>query len=180
MEKLKLVTPTAAYAEQIASYRQECLEAGSTMDGCGSLRFIEDPMEWLADIQRFTRPETLPEGKSLSTQFLTIREEDGRLVGMIDVRHTLTGYLRKFGGNIGYSIRPSERRKGYATEQLRLALPCCKELGLDKVLVTCHVDNVGSRKTILKNGGVYERTNYDPERDRELELYWIDLTDGDK
>ncbi len=176
MEPIKLVLPTEGYLDQVWAYRQECMDADSSMDGCGPLRFNESAEQWLADVRSYMAPATVPEGKVQATQFLSVREADGRLVGMIQVRHTLNDYLRNFGGHIGYSIRPGERRKGYATGQLRLVLPWCKGLGLDRVLITCHVDNEGSRKVILKNGGVYERTNRDPDRDdRELELYWIDL-----
>ncbi len=175
MGPIKLILPTEEYLDQVWAYRQECLDADSSMDGCGPLRFNGSAEQWLADVRSYMDPATVPQGKVQATQFLSVREADDTLVGMIQVRHTLNDYLRRFGGNIGYSIRPSERRKGYATEQLRLALLFCKELGLDRVLISCHTCNEGSRKVILKNGGTYERTNYDPERDRELELYWICL-----
>jgi len=176
MGPIKLILPTEGYLDQVWAYRQECFEADSSMDGCGPLRSSESAEQWLADVRNYMDPATVPEGKVQATQFLTVREADDRLVGMIQVRHTLNDYLRKFGGHIGYSIRPGERRRGYATEQLRLVLPWCKGLGLDRVLITCYVNNEGSRRTILKNGGTYECTNCDPDRDgRKLELYWIDL-----
>ena len=84
-------------------------------------------------------------------------------------------YLEKYAGHIGYSVRPSERRKGYATAMLRDALPYCRELGITDVLISCVVGNEGSRKTILNNGGVYESTVHEPELDRDLERYWIHL-----
>ena len=95
---------------------------------------------------------------------------------MLQIRHCFNDYLEKFGGHIGYSVAPSERRKGYATEMLKAALPKCRELGLDKVLITCIDHNVGSRKTILANGGIYESTVYEPDEKVNLERYWIDLS----
>lgn len=175
MDKIKLVLPAEEYLGQVWAYRQECLDAGSSMDGCGPLWQADDPEQWLAQTRAFTDPATVPEGKVQATQFLSIRESDGKLVGMIQVRHRLNGYLSQFGGHIGYSIRPDERRKGYAKEQLRLALPYCRELGLDRVLITCQPANEGSRRTILWAGGVYENTAHEPDRTVDLERYWVAL-----
>ena len=176
MDTLKLVFPNAAYAPEIAAYRQELLTQNSDTDGCGPLLRFEDPLAWIAETERYLKPETTPEGRVPATQFLTIREMDGKLVGMIQVRHLLNDYLAQFGGHIGYSVRPSERRKGYAKEQLRLILPYCKEhLGIEKVLITCDDWNAGSRRTILGNGGVYENTVLEPDSQERLERYWIDL-----
>ena len=72
-------------------------------------------------------------------------------------------YLDTYGGHIGYSVAPGERRKGYASQMLKEALIKCRELGIDKVLITCTDNNEGSRKTILANGGIYESTVYEPE-----------------
>ncbi|MBQ6146940.1 MAG: GNAT family N-acetyltransferase, partial [Clostridia bacterium] len=94
---------------------------------------------------------------------------------MLQIRHYFNEYLEKYSGHIGYSVRPSERRKGYATAMLRDALPYCRELGIRDVLISCLTDNEGSRRTILRNGGVYESTVLEPERDRYLERYWIHL-----
>ena len=176
MDTIKLVLPGEGYLDQVWAYRQECQDADSSMDGCGPLRFNESPEQWLADVRAYTDPATLPEGKVLATQFLTVRKSDGRLVGMVNVRHYFNEYLEQFGGHIGYSVRPSERRKGYAREQLRLALSFCREtLGLDRVLITCYTSNEGSRRTILSAGGVYESTVHEPDRNVDLERYWITL-----
>lgn len=176
MEELKLVIPTEEYLPQVWDYRRECLEAGSSMDGCGSLRRCETAEDWLAEVHRQTDPATVPEGRVQATQFLTVRVSDGRLVGMLQVRHTLNDYLRQFAGHIGYSVRPSERRKGYAKEQLRQTLVWCREkLGLPRVLITCLDNNEASRRTIQSQGGVYDGTVYEPEDKEMLERYWIDL-----
>lgn len=176
MDTIKLILPSEAHLDQVWAYRQECFAADSSMDGCGPLRFNESPEQWLADIRNYMDPATVPEGKVQATQFLAVRESDGRLVGMINVRHYFNDYLEQYGGHIGYSVRPGERRKGYAKEQLRLALSFCKGIGLDRVLITCKTDNEGSRRTILSAGGVYENTVHEPDEDVDLERYWISFS----
>ena len=175
MDEVYIVKPDISMAEEIEAYRREMLDEGSSMDGTGELRSIETAAEWLAKIALYERAETLPEGKVMATLFVCIRRSDGRLVGMIQVRHTLNDYLAAFGGHIGYSVRPSERRKGYASAMLRDVLPYCRGLGLDRVLVTCFEENTGSRRTIEKNGGIYENSVVDPTDGESMRRYWISL-----
>lgn len=174
-ERMKLVLPTADFASEYTTYRQEFLDSGDSMDGTGSMRRIEDPAEWLEKTESYRHPETVPEGKVQATQFYYVRESDSRVVGMIQVRHYFNEYLEKYAGHIGYSVRPSERRRGYATRMLHDVLPFCRSIGLEKVLVSCIDTNEASRRTILANGGVYESTVFEPELQRNLERYWIKL-----
>ena len=162
MEDFILIKPTEEFASQIAEYRQEFLDAGDSMDGCGSLRQMDNPNDFIKKCIDYENPETLPEGRVIATQFMFIRCSDNRIVGMLQVRHYFNDYLEKYAGNIGYSIRPSERRNGYAKRMLKKALPYCQKIGLERLLITCDSDNIGSEKTILANGGVYESTVYEP------------------
>lgn len=172
---MKLIEPTMEYDKQIQAYRRDFLENGGSMDGCGSLRRFDRTEDWIAQVESLKKPETTPPDLVPMTQYIYVREEDNKIVGVIQIRHYFNEFLEKYGGHIGYSVCPSERRRGYATQMLRLVLPECKKLGIDRVLVSCLADNEASRRTIIKCGGVYESTVYEPEKKRSLERYWIDL-----
>lgn len=175
MEGFRLAIPDGSMADEIWAYRQAMLDAGSSMDGCGSLRRCENPADWLAFNARMARRETVPENLAPAAQYVYLREADGRIVGMLDLRYEMNDFLRRYGGHVGYSVRPDERRKGYATAMLADALVRARERGLERVMVSCLEDNEGSRRTILKNGGAYEATVYDPKDGIYLERYWIEL-----
>ena len=108
-----------------------------------------------------------------SVYFLLDVERD-ILLGAVNIRHCLNDYLLQFGVHIGDGIRPSERRKGYATEMIRLALIECRKLGINRVLMVCDKTNVGSAKSIIKNGGVLENEIVD-DNGKIQQRYWIDV-----
>ena len=98
---------------------------------------------------------------------------------MINIRLALNEKFRKINGNIGYSIRPTERRKGYNNINLYLGLKKCKEHGIKEALLTVDKDNVGSKKTILRFNPRFEREYYDEETHKcIIQLYWIDVEKG--
>lgn len=175
MNDFILIRPTSEYASQIIEYRQEFLDAGDSMDGTGPLRRFENPEEYIKICAEYEDPTTIPSHLVPATQFFFIRKSDNKLVGMIQIRHRFNDYLEKYAGHIGYSVRPSERRKGYAKEMLRMTLPFCREIGIDKVMITCIDGNIGSEKTILANGGVYEYTIHEPNENEDLKRFWITL-----
>ena len=170
----KLMIPDIMLADEIRAYRQSFLKSGDSMDGTGSLRRRENPADWIADNIQCSRRETAPKNFVPATQFVYLRD-DGKIVGMIQVRHELNAYLAKYAGHIGYSVRPDERRKGYASQMLGDVLPYCREIGLDRVLITCNAMNEGSRRTIVKNGGVYDGTVHETNENVDIERYWIAL-----
>ena len=94
----------------------------------------------------------------------------GEVIGFVSFRHSIdTDFLRTEGGHIGYSVRPSQRRLGHASRALGLTLERAREIGLDRVLITCDEDNIGSARTIESQGGVFESVLHGKRR------YWIDL-----
>lgn len=164
LNKLKLVKPSIEYSEQISSYLQEFrdsgeLPSGKAMHGGQGMEQYDNPADWIEYCRLLENPETVPvEGWADASQYFAIREFDGKLIGLLNMRHRLTPRLEMDGGHIGYSVRPSERRKGYATEILRLGLDECRNYGFDRVLATCKAINEASKRTIIANGGILERT----------------------
>jgi predicted acetyltransferase len=101
--------------------------------------------------------------------------KDRRIVGRVTIRHALNEALARRGGHIGYVVVPEFRRQGYATEMLRQALRIAREqLGLTRVLLTCDDDNLGSIRTIEKNGGVFDQIVSGPDLEKPKRRYWID------
>ncbi len=170
-----LMEPCLTYAQEIWAYRQAFLDEGGSMDGTGGLRRCESPEAWIEKSLAGKDPKNVPEGMVPATQYIYVRESDQKVVGMLQIRHYFNAYLEKYAGHIGYSVRPDERKKGYATAMLKAALPRCRELGITDVLICCIQGNEGSRRTILHNGGVFESIVHEPELDRDLERYWIHL-----
>lgn len=117
--------------------------------------------------------EETENGPVPDTTLFCLDKDRNIFVGAVNIRHYLNEDLLKTGGHIGDGIRPSERRKGYATAMIGLALEECRKLGIRKVLMCCDRDNIGSAKSILRNGGVLEN---EVEEDGHMEQrYWIQL-----
>ena len=116
------------------------------------------------------------EGKVPDSVFFLLDAERDKLLGAVNIRHYLNEKLLQEGGHIGDGIRPSERRKGYATEMIRLALIECKKLGIEKVLMTCDKDNIASAKSIINNGGIFEKEFINSDGEVE-QRYWITICD---
>lgn len=170
-EELRLVFPTPELREEALAYRQEYFDCGVfEINGDGGLDEAESYEGWLEKVRTDL---TRDDGTFVpSTTYFALVGD--RIVGTIQIRNKLNDFLHSFGGHIGYGVRPSERRKGYAAKMLALALEQCRGLGLKRALVTCNRENTGSAKTILKNCGVLE--NEVVCDDGEIrQRYWIDL-----
>ena len=154
---IRLEKPTIGHKEKALAYRQEHFDSGENIiNGSELLDKTESYEDWLTDVTNNTNAETVNPNWVVTDTFFAVDEGDN-IVGIIDLRHTLNDFLKDFG-NSGYSVRPTERRKGYATEMLRQLKEVAKEDGLSELHLSVERTNASSIKTIVKNGGVYERS----------------------
>lgn len=181
MEKLKHVRPSKEHKKQAIEFIQEFYEYNSEINGVGGLnRFLYNYENWLIKLQedRYRIPN---EQKVPAETFFLVRENDNKIVGMINIRLSLNEKLRKFGGNIGYCIRPKERQKGYNKINLYLGLLCCQKHGIKEVLMDCDKNNIASAKTMKSLGGKLIREYYDEENVKCIvQDYIIDVDEAIK
>lgn len=177
MEKFYLESPSIKRKDEAINYVKEFYENNSNLNGDSGLdKYLDDYEGWLEFLNKLSNPLTVPSGYCLGYEYFLIRKNDSKLVGLINLRHNLNKNLLLHGGHIGYSIKVTERRKGYNKINLYLCLIKARELGLDKVLLTAYDDNIGSVKTILDAGGVLE--NKINDNGKLLGRYWIDVEES--
>jgi len=177
MDEIILVKPTKEYEKQMIEYKEEHISNGENkIHACSRWDKMNNYDEWLNFLKEHSSFETIKDNWTVNSNFLGIRKSDNKVVGMIDIRHELTNdFLRNYAGHIGYGVRPIERRKGYATQMLTKALEFCKDvLKLEKIMITCDKENIGSRKTIINAGGELER-EYISQDGENVQIYWINL-----
>lgn len=169
---MKLILPTI-------QYKQSYLEAVEEGKDETQVTRIDKPEEGQS-FEEFVKRQLgraeglyLPEGWVPCTELWLI--DNNKFIGRINIRHSLTEFLLRVGGHIGYWIRPSERNKGYGKEILRLALPEAKKLGIKKTLITCDETNLGSQRIIETNGGALENIVDMGDNDPRKMRYWITL-----
>lgn len=173
LEKVYLVSPSMeqkdAYIEMMVKWEgtNEHIHPGTIK------RRGTDYNKWLERLESYRKRETCPSHRSPSDTFFLVNEYN-RLLGAISIRHNLNEQLLQLGGHIGYGIRPAERRKGYATAMLKLALEKCRDMGIKQVLITCDKDNIGSAKTIIANSGILENELVE-DNGNIVQRYWITI-----
>ncbi|MBR4879829.1 MAG: HutD family protein [Clostridia bacterium] len=175
---LKLVKPDASHKEMWEKAMAEFKEAGETPTPSGINYGVDVFEDFLKENERFenmafiTKSEETGNMISPSTTMFLTNADESKLFGAVSCRKFLTEKLRERGGNIGYGVVPSERRRGYATRMLGMFLDECRKIGLAAVVITCAADNVPSKKTILNNGGILYGTGVDTDGE-EYERYYI-------
>ncbi len=179
MEKFYLEKPSVDRKREIMEYINELAEYNSDTNGIGALSKIFEGYTFEQALQRCLNMENKDYaekwGRCQSRTFLLIRENDNKIVGVINIRWNLSESMLQFGGHIGYGIRPTERRKGYNKINLYLGMLEAEKIGLDKVMLDCDVNNIGSDKTLKALGGKLERTEIDPSDGILTNVYWFDV-----
>ena len=170
--KVELVVPHVGLQESYLGFVEEFRQRSeplipfcvgfATDDFCAFLKKLNDCSLGIG----------IPEEFSTHTTYWLVRD-DREVVGVSSLRHRITEALWKDGCHIGYGIRPSERRKGYATLILKETLKKARERGIQKVFITCHKGNIGSSRTIRKNGGILESEYQLPNHSDLMQRYLI-------
>lgn len=167
-----LKKPSKNEEKEFFSLIAEVNNFDGNFEGARNIKDIDDYIGWLDKLKIYEKSETVPEGKVPGNTYFAM--EDERIIGIVNLRFYLNDALRKHGGHIGYFIRPSERGKGKGTKMLELCLDEAKKYDLDKVMITCRVENIASARVMEKNGGVYEG-NYVNEDGQVYKNYWINI-----
>ncbi len=169
---IRLVRPNKDLMNKANDFKQEFFSNNEhVINGSELLDNTDDYDKWLEAVTANADPLTADPNWVVTDTFFAL-DENEKIIGIIDLRHTLNAFLKDFG-NCGYSVRPTERRKGYATEMLRQLLIIAEKTGLSELHLSVEKTNEPSIKTIIKNGGVYERSF---EYENELaDIYRFDL-----
>ncbi|RFE01461.1 MULTISPECIES: GNAT family N-acetyltransferase [Streptococcaceae] len=172
---IKLVKLSYDYKDQLVDMLTEWKEDIETnhTDSSPWMIFRNDFNHFDYYLENLEIKEETDDGRVPDTTLFCLDTDRNIFVGAVNIRHYLNEGLLRTGGHIGDGIRPSERRKGYATAMLKLALIECKKMGIDRVLMSCDKSNIGSAKSIINVGGVLE--NEVEENGKIVQRYWIQL-----
>ena len=154
--------------EQILDYKEEFVLNNEIIPGAANMTSLSIP-EWVQFTENTKYKESVIPGFVTAHTFFAL--DNDKIIGIINARHKLNDYLLNFGGHIGYSVRKSERRKGYGKKMLNYISEFLFSLGVEKVLITCDKQNIASKRTIESCGGILENEVIDESR---ITLrYWI-------
>ncbi len=172
-DKLKLIAPAPELEASYLSYVAEAKAADDILVPWVLGYEVDDFPALLARLRNASEGIGVPDTFVSHTTYWTVDQSD-RIVGVANIRHELNDSLLRYGGHIGYSIRPSLRGRGLATRQLALALAQAHQMGIARVLVVCEFDNPASARVIEKNGGVFESEALSEDTGKMVRRYWIE------
>ena len=170
---IRLVKPSIKYRASFLEAQKEFEKEGRGEEAFKKLN--NDFPAFIKMLRNQEKGKDLPKGYVPASVYWLV--DGSKFIGKVSIRHKLTPVLRNYGGHIGYEIRPSERKKGYGTKILALSLEESKKLGLKKILITCNETNIGSKKIIEKNGGIFKnKIKADSvDKGRITLRYWINI-----
>ena len=178
MERLRHVIPSMEYMEQGIEYIEEHINAGSNINGSGGLhRYLDNYQGWLEKLEQDRKCVPNEQRVPAETYYL-VREDDNKIIGMINIRLVLNERLQQCGGHIGYGIRPSERNKGYNKINLYLALLRCQNLGIKEVILDCDSSNLASSRTMESLGGIRIDEYYSEQEQCQVWRYIINVDES--
>ena len=172
MNRISLVIPKKEHETQVKEYIEEHNQFEENDIHGGALIEKMPYDDWLKQLENNSNEKTVNCEWVVTSTFFGLA--NGKIIGMIDIRHTLNQFLRDYGGHIGYGVRPTERNKGYATEMLKLGLVYCKIVALEKVMLACYKENTASGRTIEKCGGALEK-EFLYSDGKAVQVYWINI-----
>jgi len=183
--EIELQLPRLHHQNAAEDFKNEFLENQEYIIPGSALFDQMEYGQWLVLNTNNRNEHTVSSAWVVATTFFAVRKNDQKIVGMIDIRHHLGNeFLAEYGGHLGYSVRPGERKKGYATKMLKTGFEYAKALGIEKLMIACFADNTPSIKTIEKCGGILAETKpYSERKDinlpdadgKTVNIYWIDL-----
>ena len=178
MNEFELQLPALRHKAAAEDFKNDFFEIGERVIN-GSAMFDQmDFEQWLVHNTNNRDENNVNSGWVAATTFFAVRKRDKKIIGMIDIRHNLENdFLKRYGGHIGYSVRPNEREKGHATEMLKLGLEYVKSLNIEKVMIGCFSDNIPSIKTIIKCGGLLSETILYTDG-QLVNIYWVNTQVG--
>lgn len=173
---MKLVFPDINYKDKALDYINEFYEFNSPVNGSGGLdHYLKQSTyeEWLKKIRADIDIANVPPDRVPSLTYFYVNESEDKIVGMVNIRLALNDFLRTEGGHIGYSVRPTERRKHYATNMLKEAIKVCKTIGIDEVIVSCDKTNLASANVIKNCNGQLDTEFYSNTFNEIIQKYII-------
>lgn len=173
---MRLVFPSLLYKEQAIQFINEFKEYKSDINGVGALDSYLDNStyeEWLKKVYADIDIANIQKPRVPALTYFYVREDDDKIIGMINIRLALNDFLKKEGGHIGYCIRPTERQKHYATDMLNSALTVCDTLDIKEVILTCDKCNIASANVIKNCNGELSEEFYSETFKEEIQKYII-------